>query len=169
MRPILALLIGIVFALQGHAEDPEIASLFSEAGVEGTIVIENLDGNERYVHNATRSAQRFPSASTFKIFNTLIALEEGALSGLDEVIRWDGRIHDFPDWNRDHTIKSAYAVSCVWCYQELARRIGGERYLGPTWPARATAGSRSRSTEPPSGSTAPSPSVPRNRSPSCAR
>jgi len=128
MRPILALLIGIVFALQGHAEDPEIASLFSEAGVEGTIVIENLDGNERYVHNATRSAQRFPSASTFKIFNTLIALEEGALSGLDEVIRWDGRIHDFPDWNRDHTIKSAYAVSCVWCYQELARRIGGERY-----------------------------------------
>jgi len=58
----------------------------------------------------------------------LIALEEGALTGLDEVIRWDGRVHEFPDWNRDHTIKSAYAVSCVWCYQELARRIGGDRY-----------------------------------------
>ena len=128
MRPILLLLIAIAFATQVHAEDAEIASLFAEAGVEGTIVIEKLDGNQRCVQNETRAAQRFPSASTFKIFNTLIALEEGALTGLDEVIRWDGRVHEFPDWNRDHTIKSAYAVSCVWCYQELARRIGGDRY-----------------------------------------
>ena len=128
MRSILALLIAVVCAPQGHAEDAEIASLFSDAGVEGTIVIATLDGSQRYVHNETRAWQRFPVASTFKVFNTLIALEEGALSGLDEVIRWDGRVHEFPDWNRDHTIKSAYAVSCVWCYQELARRIGGDRY-----------------------------------------
>jgi len=122
------LLIAIVFATQGHAEDAEIASLFSDAGVEGTIVIATLDGNQSYVHNETRAERRFPSASTFKILSTLIALEEGALSGLDELLRWDGRVYDFPDWNQDHTIKSAYAVSCVWCYQELARRIGGDRY-----------------------------------------
>jgi beta-lactamase class D len=128
MRPILTLLIAIVFATQGHAEDAEIASLFSDAGSEGTIVIATLDGNQSYVHNETRAARRFSSVSTFKIFNTLIALEEGVLSGLDEAIRWDGRVHDFPDWNQNHTIKSAYAVSCVWCYQELARRIGGDRY-----------------------------------------
>ena len=109
-------------------KDAEIASLFSDAGVEGTVVIAKLDGSQRYVHDEPRAGQRFPAASTFKIFNTLIALEEGALSGLDEVIRWDGHVHDLPNWNRDHTIKSAYAVSCVWCYQELARRIGGERY-----------------------------------------
>jgi hypothetical protein len=63
MRPILTLLIAVVFATQGHAEDAEIASLFSDAGVEGTIVIENLDGNERYVHNETRAGRRFPAAS----------------------------------------------------------------------------------------------------------
>jgi beta-lactamase class D len=118
----------IALATPGHAEDVELASLFSDAGVEGTMVIETLDGGQRYVHNQTRAERRFPVASTFKIFNTLIALDEGALSGLDEVLRWDGRVHDFPDWNQDHTIKSAYAVSCVWCYQELARRIGEERY-----------------------------------------
>jgi len=128
MRPIFTLLIAIVFATQGQAEDAEIASLFSEAGVEGTIVIVTLDGSQSYVHNETRAERRFPSASTFKILNTLIALEEGMLSGLDEVISWDGRVHDFPNWNQDHTIKSAYAVSCVWCYQELARRIGGDHY-----------------------------------------
>jgi beta-lactamase class D len=135
MRPILTLLSAIAFATIGHAEDAEIASLFLDAGVEGTIVIASLDGSQRYVHNEKRADRRYPSASTFKIFNTLIALEEGALSGLDEVLRWDGRVHDFPDWNQDHTIKSAYAVSCVWCYQELARRIGGERY--PAHLARA--------------------------------
>ena len=128
MRPILTLLVAIAFATPGQAEDAELASLFSDAGVEGTIVIVTLDGNQRYVHNETRAGQRYPAASTFKIFNTLIALDEGALSGLDEVLRWDGRVHDMPDWNQDHSIKSAYAVSCVWCFQELARRIGGERY-----------------------------------------
>jgi beta-lactamase class D len=130
MRSILTLLfvVAMTFATPAHAEDAELASLFSDAGVDGTIVIVNLDGTERYVQNEPRAAQRFPAASTFKIFNTLIALDEGALSGLQAVFHWDGRFHDFPDWNRDHTIKSAYAVSCVWCYQELARRIGGDRY-----------------------------------------
>lgn len=128
MRPIFTLLIAMFYSAPVHAEDPGIAQLFAEAGVEGTIVIATLDGGETYVHNEARAERRFPSASTFKIFNTLIALDEGALPGLDEVIRWDARVHDLPDWNQDHTLKSAYAASCVWCYQELARRIGGERY-----------------------------------------
>ena len=128
MRPILTLLFAIACAAPGYAEDAELASLFADVGVEGSIVIASLDGRRRYVHNETRADRRYPAASTFKIFNTLIALEEGALSGLDEVLRWDGRVHEFPDWNQDHTLKSAYAVSCVWCYQELARRIGAERY-----------------------------------------
>ena len=124
----LKLLIAMSFSAAVHAEDPDIARLFSEAGVEGTMVITTLDGGEAYVHNEARAERRFSAASTFKIFNTLIALDEGALSGLDEVIRWDGRVHDLPDWNQDHTLKSAYATSCVWCYQELARRIGADRY-----------------------------------------
>ena len=128
MRPIFTLLIAMSFSAPVHAEDPDIARLFSEASVEGTMVIATLDSGETYVHNEARAERRFPSASTFKIFNTLIALEEGAVSGLDEVIRWDGRAHDLPDWNQDHTLKSAYAASCVWCYQELARRIGADRY-----------------------------------------
>ena len=128
MRSILTLLIALSFIAPVHAEDPDIARLFSEAGIEGTMVIARIDGGETYVHNEARAERRFPAASTFKIFNTLIALDEGALSGLDEVIRWDGGLHDLPDWNQDHTVKSAYAASCVWCYQELARRIGADRY-----------------------------------------
>jgi beta-lactamase class D len=130
MRAILTLLIALASAMPSQAQDAAIAARFADAGVDGTMVIATLDGSRRYVHNPTRAGQRFPVASTFKVFNTLIALEEGALSGLDEVIRWDGRRHDFPGWNQDHSIKSAFAVSCVWCYQTLAGRIGAERYRG---------------------------------------
>lgn len=122
------LLVAMIPVAAVQAEDPEIAALFAEAGVQGTVVLARLDGQEVIVHNAARAEQRLPVASTFKIFNTLIALEEGAISGIDEVMPWDGRLHPYPDWNQDQTLKSAFAVSCVWCYQRLAERIGAERY-----------------------------------------
>lgn len=111
-----------------HAEDAEIAALFAEADVQGTLVLASLDGQEVILHNAARAEQRLPVASTFKIFNTLIALEEGVISGPGEVLSWDGRRHRYRAWNQDQTLKSAFAVSCVWCYQRLAERIGPERY-----------------------------------------
>ncbi|HSO84242.1 MAG TPA: class D beta-lactamase [Thiocapsa sp.] len=127
--PLLPALIAALFiATPGHADDADLAALFSAAGVEGTVVIADLDGDRMHVHNAPRAAQRLPAASTFKILNTLIALEEGVIAGPDALIHWDGRLHDMPDWNRNHTLASAFAVSCVWCYQSLARQIGAERY-----------------------------------------
>jgi beta-lactamase class D len=128
MPRILLLLAALVIATPGHAEDADLAALFAASGVEGTLVIADLDGDSVQVHNAPRAAQRFPAASTFKILNTLIALEERVVAGPDAVIPWDGRLHDMPDWNRDHTLASAFATSCVWCYQSLAREIGAERY-----------------------------------------
>nr|WP_296696697.1 class D beta-lactamase [Thiocapsa sp. UBA6158] len=128
MPRLLLLLAALVIAAPAHAEDADLAALFAAAGVEGTLVIADLDGDSVHVHNASRAAQRFPTASTFKILNTLIALEEGVVAGPDALIPWDGRVHDMPDWNRDHTLASAFATSCVWCYQSLARQIGAERY-----------------------------------------
>ncbi|CRI63103.1 Beta-lactamase LCR-1 [Thiocapsa sp. KS1] len=128
MPLLLALLAALFIAAPGHAEDVKLAALFAAAGVEGTLVIADLAGDSVQVHNAPRAAQRFPAASTFKIFNTLVALEEGVVAGPDALIPWDGRLHDMPDWNRDHTLASAFATSCVWCYQTLAREIGAERY-----------------------------------------
>ncbi|MFN6204708.1 MAG: class D beta-lactamase [Acidobacteriota bacterium] len=110
-------------------EDRELAAVFARAGLEGTMVIESLDGRRRYLHQSRRAAQPLPVASTFKIFNTLIALEEGVVTGPESPFKWDGAIRSIPDWNRDQTLRSAFRVSCVWCYQELARRIGPDRYL----------------------------------------
>ncbi|MBN2647747.1 MAG: class D beta-lactamase [Thiotrichales bacterium] len=43
--------------------------------------------------------------------------------------KWDGRNYPIPSWNQDQTLSSAFKVSCVWCYQKLARQIGAGKYV----------------------------------------
>lgn len=66
-------------------------------------------------------------ASTFKIPNSLIGLESGVIPDINFVIPWDGVQREIAAWNQDHDLKSAFAVSCVPYYQELARRVGYPR------------------------------------------
>lgn len=121
-----------------RAEDPAIADVFSKAGVIGTLLIESTRTGRRFVHNDSRTQQAFTAASTFKILNTLIALEEGVITGANAVIPWDGTRYEISDWNNDQTLESAFKVSCVWCYQALARRVGASKY--PAYLHRAKYG-----------------------------
>ncbi|MDD2942067.1 MAG: class D beta-lactamase [bacterium] len=128
MTRILIALCILAMPVMASAENETLSRLFARHGIEGTLVLSALNSGETFVHDKARARKRFPIASTFKIMNSLIALEEKVISGKDEVMKWDGRIHDFPDWNRDQTLESAFKVSCVWCYQSLARKVGGEKY-----------------------------------------
>ncbi len=127
LKPLMVLSLAC-FSLLAHAEDAAIARLFSETGVSGTLLIESAKTGQRFVHNDERARRALPVASTFKVLNTLIALEEGVIDGADAAIPWDGTLHPIADWNRDQTLESAFKVSCVWCYQELARRVGAAKY-----------------------------------------
>ncbi len=111
------------------AEDSGIAKLFSERKVKGTIIISSLDGKVEYLHNKKRAAARYLPASTFKMANTLIALDEGVLKNEKEIIKWDGKDRGWGPWNKDQSLETALPISCVWFYQELAKRIGDEKYL----------------------------------------
>lgn len=71
---------------------------------------------------------RTSPCSTFKVLNSLIALETGVASGADFKLPWDGTRRSIESWNQDQTLRSAFATSCVWFYQALAARIGLERY-----------------------------------------
>ena len=117
-----------LWSLSAVAEDQVLAGLFSQHGMKGTIVISSLNNEKTFIYNEPRANLKFSTASTFKILNTLISLEEKAISGKDDVLKWDGHIYDFPDWNHDQTLESAFKVSCVWCFQELARRVGTAKY-----------------------------------------
>ena len=130
---LLELLIVFLFAVHLPvtvlAEDADLAKLFQERNVQGTMMIVSLDDTIRYLYNEARAEQRFLPASTFKILNTLIALDEGVIHDGNEVIPWDGHDKGWDAWNTDHTIETAFPASCVWFYQELATRVGNDAYL----------------------------------------
>ena len=112
----------------GYTEDLDIANLFKKINLNGTIIISSLDGTKTYIHNDKLANERILPASTFKIPNTLIALEEGVIVDGKEIIKWDGKDRGMPAWNKDQSIETAFSSSCVWFYQELAKRIGIDKY-----------------------------------------
>lgn len=108
-------------------EEPDFAVRFQEAGVRGTFVLYDAQAHRYLVHDSVRARERFIPASTFKIPNSLIALELGVVADTLTVFTWDGTERAVPQWNRDQTLASAYDVSAVWVYQEVARRVGEGR------------------------------------------
>ncbi|SBS37736.1 Beta-lactamase OXA-2 precursor [Marinomonas spartinae] len=114
-----------VFAQEG---DEDLKAVFADSQVEGTVVIENLDGSKRYVYNQSRAHTKLAVASTFKIPNTLIGVDEHLVTGKSSVFEWDGKEHDIKAWNQNQTLASAFQVSCVWCYQDIAKKVGAEKY-----------------------------------------
>ncbi len=113
---------------QAHGEDSDIANLFREKNLNGTLVISSLDGKLVYTHNDERARLRFVPASTFKLPNTLIALEETVIEDENVIVIWDGTDKGQPDCNSDLSLEAAFSSSCVWVYQEMAKRVGKEKY-----------------------------------------
>ncbi len=120
--PILLLAVQL---LSPNGDDPE--RHFREAGVTGSFLVCEISGDSCLRIDPERCARRYTPASTFKILNSLISLEYGAVRGLDDTIRWDGTKHGIESWNQDQCMRDAFQRSCVWFYQELARRIGEKR------------------------------------------
>lgn len=101
----------------------------TENNVIGTVVIESLKSEESHIYNRERSAKRYLPASTFKILNTLIALQEKVVKDENEIVKWDGKDYGMKMWNEDQNMKKAFTRSCVWFYQKLAKDIGDDLYL----------------------------------------
>jgi beta-lactamase class D len=105
-----------------------LAKHFTEAGTAGTFVGYKVDDYLVIASDKNRLGEAKLPASTFKIPNSLIALETGVVVDPDkDVFKWDGVVRSIEAWNRDHTMRSAIAASAVPVYQEIARRIGQER------------------------------------------
>jgi beta-lactamase class D len=106
----------------------DLAKHFTEAGTAGTFVGYKVDDYLIIASDKDRSGEAKLPASTFKIPNSLIALETGVVEDPDkDVFKWDGVTRSIEAWNKDHTMRSAIAASAVPVYQEIARRIGAKR------------------------------------------
>jgi beta-lactamase class D len=121
----LALLV-VSFSLD--ADEKKIENLYKAEGINGSILIESDDGNTRFQYNLDEK-ESFVPASTFKIPNTLIILEEGLLKDQFDKITWDGVEREYAPWNQDQTLQTAFQYSCVWCYQRYAVKVGNDKYL----------------------------------------
>jgi beta-lactamase class D len=111
------------------AEDrPDLMTVFHDHGVLGTFVLYDVVRDRTVTVGAGRAAQRYVPASTFKIANSLIALEVGAVKDENQIIPYGGKPQPFKRWEEDMSMRQAIAMSNAAIYQELARRIGLDQY-----------------------------------------
>lgn len=137
---LLALFVVTQAVAESWRENAELGGAFKAAGVTGTFVLYDLDTDAYTVFDRERAQTRYIPASTFKIANSLIGLQVGAVADVDEVLPYGGAPQPFKDWEQDLPLREAIRVSSVPIYQELARRIGRPRMQ--TWVERLGYGNR---------------------------
>ena len=115
-----------VESTQQQLNNATISSLFEQAKTNGVITIYDGNSYASYGNNVSRANTYYVPASTFKMLNALIGIENG-LTTPDEVYKWRGEKRLFPAWEKDMTLTQAMTASAVPVYQELARRIGLNR------------------------------------------
>lgn len=101
--------------------------VFSREGVEGVFVLRDEATGCVQTTDVAMADERFSPKSTFKIPNTLIGLETGVIGGEGHLWRWDGAPRRLSDWEQDLDLAGALRVSCVPCFQDVARRVGVDR------------------------------------------
>ena len=109
-------------------ERTDLSLIFQEHGVAGTFVLYDPAADRTVAVNGERAARRYVPASTFKIANALIALETGVVKDESEIIPYGGKPQPFKTWEKDMSMREAIAASAVPIFQEIARRVGLERY-----------------------------------------
>jgi beta-lactamase class D len=105
----------------------QFQSVFDKRGRTGCCLTQAAGEDAIFGCGITRASVRRRPMSTFKVINSLIALETGAIDTSEE-IDWDGG----PAWSNAlktrMNLSKALSGSALWFFQILARRIGATRY-----------------------------------------
>jgi beta-lactamase class D len=109
---------------QNNCSDLLLDSIYKASNLQGSLLIIDAKKDMKYCYNSSNFNTRYSPASTFKIFNSLVAFETGIVKDSATVIVWDKKIRKPEYWNQDLSMKRAFRYSAVWAYQELARQAG---------------------------------------------
>lgn len=106
---------------------------FEDCNLDGSITIYDYNAQKWISSDIKDSHVPTLPASTFKIINTLIALECGVIENEHEIIKWPGSTDTVkygyrPKIYHDMSMKEAFKASAGWAYIELAKKIGKENY-----------------------------------------
>ncbi|MEO7035442.1 MAG: penicillin-binding transpeptidase domain-containing protein [Polyangiaceae bacterium] len=103
---------------------PAAVRLFADEQISGAMAVFDTKDGKLSCSDPAKCDAGYVPASTFKIANTIIGLETGVVSDAESPLPWDGKEYQNSDWNHDHTLRSAVQVSCLPCFQGIARKVG---------------------------------------------
>ena len=107
---------------------------FEDCSLEGSITLYDYQKQQWLSSDTLDSYVATLPASTFKIMNTLIALETEVVADEEEIIPWIGAAYDTAKYSHRPNIyhsmgmREAFKLSAGWAYVELAKKVGKERY-----------------------------------------
>lgn len=130
---ILALVFLLLFPFYLMYGQLNLEKPFKNCNISGSITIYDYQAKRWISSNQQDSHFGTLPASTFKIINTLIALETGVIADEKEIVRWPGKTDTLkygyrPDIYHDMNLKEAFKQSAGWVYVQLAKKIGKDRY-----------------------------------------
>ncbi len=101
--------------------------------IDGSITIYDSRRQSWFFTDSLDAKRLTLPASTFKIINSLIALETKAVRNENQVLKWDHIPKTFfgtavEEWNKDTDMKSAFKNSTIWFCEALAKKIKRKTY-----------------------------------------
>lgn len=112
---------------KNQIQSQEFQSILDDSDVKGSILIYDFQKDTYYSNDFEWANTGKLPASTYKIPNSIIALEAGVVENDSTLFKWDGQQRGLRVWEQDLIFRDAFHFSCVPCYQDVARRIGSER------------------------------------------
>lgn len=104
-----------------------IENIFNTNNINGTFVFYDLNKNKYTIYNKERAEKRYYPASTFKIFNSLIALDSKVVNDVDEIFyTYNGEKVFLESWATNSNLRYAIKVSQVPAYKYIAKKVGLE-------------------------------------------
>ena len=124
-----------IFQIQTHSQKSgykdkflvEFQTILDSVKVRGAILVYDPQKKTYYSNDFEWTKKQNLPASTFKIPNSIIALETGVVENDSALFEWDGQPRRMKIWEQDMIFREAFHRSCVPCYQEIARKVGAER------------------------------------------
>lgn len=124
--------ISALFLLSSCSEDTEPKvmkqweEMFDEAGRDACLYLKYPESGKVLTANPERVSRAFVPGETFKLLNSLIMLETGAVESLDDTLYWNEAIH--PSYARDlkTTGREAFDDSTDWFFEDAARKVGAD-------------------------------------------
>jgi len=126
-------LAGAILLFHSLTAQESLTEPFKNCHIDGSITLFDYNAKKWISSDINDSHVPTLPASTFKIINTLIALETGVAKDENHLVKWPGTTDTVkygyrPDIYHDITMKEAFRLSAGWAYVEMAKEIGKERY-----------------------------------------